>query len=190
MKDSIKYILLFSFIAPLIFFVTLFAYQMGDEYVLTTLDNVTQNLTPQLGVSVPMQNHIAELPVDYRNLPIPFDIGFLLSFLVVFIGTIVMASKEPESSWFSFFGTVTFGFMVFLFFTGWIISLTDWFVLNLIENFLGFDIGSTPMFYYWITTLGTIIFIWYIIVVLVNKLNFTFKRESDNKNINIPGGNV
>jgi len=190
MKKYTNIILWFSFIVVLLFFVVLLTYQVGDEYVVTLLDNVTQNITPGLGVSVPMQNHIHSLPTIYRALPVPYDLGFVVAFLTVFIVSVVSAYKSKESSWFSFFGTITMSFMIFLFFSGWIISLKDWFVLNLIENFLGFDLATTPIFLYYITNIGIINLIWFVVLVLVNKLNFTFQRKDDSDNINIPGGNV
>ena len=190
MKTYINIIVWFSFMVVLFLFMGIFIYQTGDEFVLTPLDNVTQNLTSELGVSQDMRDHINDLPVQYRALPEPYDLGFIISFLIIFMASIISSIKSKEESWLSFFGTITIGFMVFLFMTGFFITLSDWFVLNLIQNFLEFDLSTTPIFLYYINNIGIINTVWFILLVIINKLNFTLIRGDDKNNINIPGGNV
>ena len=171
-----------------IFFIGILTYQIGDEYVLETLDNVTTSIAPGLGISSNMETHIHSLPEEYRALNIPYDLGFVMGFLVFFIASIYSSYKTKESSWLSFFGTITLGFMMFLFMTEYIIVIKDWFILNLIENFLNFELATTPIFYYYVNNMGIINLIWFVTLVIVNKLNFTFARETDENDINIAGG--
>lgn len=190
MNKALSLIIWFGFIAAFIFFVQVFIFEIGDEYMLTPLDDIVTNVSPQLGVSGAMEDHIHSLPVEYRALNMPYDLGFVISFIVVFLVSILSSYKAPEISWFSFFGKITMGFMIFLFMTGFIITLKDWLVLNLIENVLGFELSTTPIFFYYLNNIGFINMLWFVVILLVNKLNFTNVRETDENNINIPGGNV
>lgn len=190
MNKGLSIIIWFSFIATFIFFTNVFIFEIGDEYVLTPLDDLVTNVSPILGISAPMESHIHGLPEEYRALNIPYDLAFVISFIVVFFTSILTSYKAPEISWLSFFGKVTIGFMIFLFVTGFIITMKDWLVLNLIENVLGFELSTTPIFFYYLNNIGFINFMWFIVILLVNKLNLTNIRESNESNINIPGGNV
>lgn len=187
---GINIMIWFSFIAVLIFFSTVLIYQTGDEYVLTPLDNISKQIAPDMGISEPMQTHIESLPDEYRDINVPYDLGFVLAFITVFTISISSAIKSRQQSWFEFFGTITIGFMILLFMTGFFITMKEWFVFNLIENFLQFDLGTTPIFYFYINNIGIINFIWMIGLVLLNKLDLTTIREDDQNNINIPGGNI
>ena len=184
----INIILAFSFMVVVIFFYSLLIYQIGDEYVLAELDNVTTQIAPSMGVSGSMQTHIHSLYEDYQNLNVPYDLGFVITFILFFSSSIWSAHKSKELGWLSFFGVLTIGFMIFLFTTGFIVTIKDWFVLNLIENFLGFELATVPIFNYYINNMGMINLFWFVVLMVVNKLNFTFARDTED-DVNVIGGN-
>jgi len=177
MNKLFSVIFLFTMITIFGFFISVFIFQVGDELILTKINNVTQEVGANIGISSQMSTHIDDSLTSYRNLIIPYDLFFLLGFITTFLFSLFSAFKSKEQSWFSFFGTITFGLIIFLFITGFIVTIKDWIVLNLIQNVLSFDLNTTPIFFFYIDNLGMINFIWAIVLILVNKLNFTINRN-------------
>jgi len=177
MKKLLGFIFMFSLFSIFAFFSALFIFQVGDELILTPIQNMSNN--SGINISVQMQTHINDSLAGYKNLNVPFDLYFLTSLILTFISSIWVSFKNREESFISFFGLITIGLLGFLFMAGIVNSIADWIVLNMITNFLGFDITSTPIFNWYITNLTFINFIWASILLLVNKLPFTLRREQD-----------
>ena len=160
-------------------FIYIFIYQMGDEYILTTLDNTSTTMIAGMGINTPMANYIHSLPDDYRNLNIPFDLIFL-AFLIMAIGASVYATiRVKEEGWWSFFGLLTIGMMIVLLISSYVSLVKDWLILNLFDNFLEVSIETLPFFYWWVSHMGLFNFVWALALILLNKLNFTYNRDYD-----------
>ena len=179
MNKLFGYIFFFSIISVLGMFMSVFIFQVGDELILTEIYNTANSTYDSLGISSEMQTHIGGALEDYRDLNIPYDLFFLGSFISIFGLSLFSAYGSREESYASFFGAITIGMMVFLVLTGFIVTIKDWIVLNLIQSVLSFDLTSTPMFFFYIDNMGFINFIWAFILIVINKLVFTLNRTDD-----------
>lgn len=191
MRAFLNLIIWFSVMSVFMFFAGVLMYQIGDEFVIKEVNDVANNVSGTLGISTEMQTSINKARTDYSNLDFQYDLFFLISFCMTFILSVVAAYKSRESSWFTFFGTITLGFMMILFFISIINTVNDWLILNLIENFLEFELATTPIFYYYVSNIGMVNFVWMVVLVLINKLNLSEVRASgDDEDINIIGGRI
>lgn len=179
MNKLYSYVMLFAIVSVMAFFMAIFVYQVGDQYILTEIESVANSSYDQLGISNEMQNSISGNLDEYRNLNIPYDLFFLASWISVLGLSIITAYNSREQSYYSFFGGLTLGLMLFLVVTGIVTTITDWIVVNLIQNVVNFNIETTPIFNFYISNLGIINFLWAFILLTINKLPFTLNRRED-----------
>lgn len=179
MNKLFSYVLGFSLIGILGFFFAVFIFQIGDEYILTNINNVANDSYINLGVSTDMQTHIGDSLTAYRDLIIPYDLFFLFSWVAVFGMSLITAYKSREDSYMSFFGSITIGLIVFMFVLSFLVTIFDWIVLNLIQGVVSFDLTTTPIILFYIDNIGFISFIWASILIIINKLTFALIRGQD-----------
>jgi len=184
MNKLFSYVLSFSLIGILGFFFAVFIFQIGDEYILTELNDVANDSYSGLGISSQMQTHIDDSLTNYRNLILPYDLFFLFSWISVFGLSLITAYKSRETGYMSFFGAITISLMVFLFILSFLIIVVDWIVLNLIQGVVEFDLTTTPIILFYINNLAIISFLWASVLIIINKLNFSLVRGNDDDDIN------
>jgi len=184
MNKLFSYVLSFSLIGILGFFFAVFIFQIGDEYILTELNDVANDSYSGLGISSQMQTHIDDSLTNYRNLILPYDLFFLFSWISVFGLSLITAYKSRETGYMSFFGAITISLMVFLFILSFLIVIVDWIVLNLIQGVVEFDLTTTPIILFYINNLAIISFLWASVLIIINKLNFSLVRGNDDDDIN------
>jgi len=173
MKKLFWFITVFGIFSILIMFYLILIYQVGDEYVLANIETATPAIADNIGISAPMEAHILSLPERYRDLNIPYDIIFLGFLIFAFLTSVVTAMQIKEEGWWSYFGGITILLMVFLLITGYIGIVKDWLIINLFTGFLEVNLSSYPIFNYYVSNMAFLNFIWAIILLTVNKLNFT-----------------
>jgi hypothetical protein len=173
-----------AFTFGIIFFMFMFIayYQIGDTYILTTLDNTTTTMGASMGLNSNMLTYIHSLPVTYRALNIPFDLIFLAFLIMGIVASMYAAIRVQEEGWWSFFGTLTLGMLVILLISSYVAIIKSWLVLNLFDNFLGVSVQTMPLFYWWVNNMGIFNFVWAILLIIVNKINFTYIRDYDTEN--------
>lgn len=182
MNKLFGYIFFFSITSIIGMFFSIFIFQIGDQYVLTELNAVANDSYNNLGISEQMQTHIGDSLQNYRDMNLPYDLFFLLSFITIFGLSIFTAYSSREQSYASFLGSITLGLMMFLFIMGFVITIADWLVLNLIQNVVEFDMNTTPIFLFFTNNLGIISFIWAFLLIIINKLTFTLNRGDEDIN--------
>jgi hypothetical protein len=160
-------------------FLGIFVYQMGDEQILTPLDNISGQAATQMNLSAPIVSALHDLPESYRNLNIPFDLFLLIILISAFTGSVYSAAQTQEMGWWNFFGAITFMLIIFLFISSYLAVVKDWLILNLFVGFLQIDLGTLPIFNWYVTHLGMINFIWGVILITLNKLNFSYNRDTE-----------
>lgn len=179
MKKLFWFITVFGIFSILIMFYLLLIYQVGDEYVLTNLETVTPAIVDNMGIDPQMETHIMSLPQQYRDLNIPWDFIFLGFFIFAFLTSLLAAMQIKEEGWWSYFGGITILLMVFLLITGYIALVKDWLVTTLFVGFLEVNLATMPIFNYYVTNMGFINFLWAVILMTANKLNFSYNRIDD-----------
>lgn len=161
------------------FFIAVFLHDIGRTEVLDNVDSFITTYESSQPLSSEMSTFIHNQPAVYSALTIPYDLFFLVIFLFFFVSSVFTAYKTQETGWFSFFGGITLMLVVFLFISTFATTLTDWIINTLIVDFVGFDMGNTPIIQYYYDNLGLINFIWALIILFVNKMSFSFKRDQE-----------
>jgi hypothetical protein len=173
-------IVLFFMIAfTITFFMAVFLHDIGRTEILDRIDTVAYEVEDKLVISDSMKAEIHNYPVEYSALNIPYDLFFLATFLMFFISSLSFAYMSRATGWFSFFGALTMVLIIFLFITTFTTAIVDWLIIELIINFVGFDLGNTPLIQFYYDNLGIINFIWALLIIMVNKLDFTNRRNED-----------
>lgn len=172
-------ILFFMIGFTITFFVALFLHDIGRTEVLDNVDNFITEYESSQPLSSAMSAYIHAQPDEYSALTIPYDLFFLATFIFFFITSLYSAYKTQEAGWFSFFGGLTLLLVIFLFVGTFATTLTNWITQTLIEDFIGFSLNNTPIIQYYYDNLGIINFIWALLLIFVNKLNFNFSRQSE-----------
>ena len=179
LKSTLTLVIMFGLSSVLIMFMSLFIYQAGDELILTPVAGFVNETAADLGLSSQITDNTNSALSQYKNLNIPFDLFFLATWISIIVVSVLTAYKSKEEGWFSFFGTLTIGIMLILFVSSYFILIKDWLVLNLIENFLEFELGTTPIFNFYISNMAIVNFVWIIALILINKLNFSINRDTE-----------
>lgn len=172
--------LAFMIVTVIAFFAVVFVQEIGHDNILIPLANISNQSAGTLGLSSTMQDYIQEQPDNFNAVIVPYDLYFLLSFLATFISSVIVSYKSREESFMSFFGLITIGMMIFLFVLGFMQTVQDWIITNLIEGFLEFDLITTPIINWYFDNVEIINFAWAAILIIINKINFSFRRETDN----------
>lgn len=181
-KGVLKYLGLllgFGVVFLIIFFVAIFIQDIGRTEILDNIDNFTTNSQTQLGLSDDMKTHIHSLPEDYSAQTIPYDLFFILLFVGMYSSAVYGAANTVESNMFRFFGLIYFGMIALLFVSGIINLIVNWWILNLIQGFVTFDLTTTPIINFYLTNMTIINLILGAILILISKIRFTDKREEE-----------
>lgn len=181
---SFSLVLSFGILFIVVFFMAIFLQDIGRTEILDSIDNYTTNSETQLGISEQMKTHIHSLPQEYSDTSIPYDLFFIIAFFSMYTTALYSAFNAKENNMFRFFGILYIGMIGFLFVTGIMTLIVNWFSENLITGFIGFDLTTTPIINFYLTNMPLINFALGLILILVNKLTFTNKREDDNDLIN------
>jgi len=163
----------------MIFFIAIFMQNIGKTEILDKIDNFTTGAETQLGISEEMKTHIHSLPDDYNDKNIPYDLFFVACFILMYSSALYISYTAKENNMFKFFGVLYIGMIGFLFVTGIVNLIILWFNENLIVGFVGFDLSTTPIINFYLTNLTILHFVLGLILIIVNKLTFTDKREDD-----------
>ena len=190
MNKLFTYVLSFGLLGILGVFFAIFTFQIGDEYILTPINDIANDSYAQLGISEQIQTHIDDSLTNYRSLNLPYDLFFLFSWLGIFGLSLITAYKSREEGYMSFFGSITLGLMIFLFVLSFMVTIFDWIVLNLIQGVVSFDLTTTPIILFYVDNIEFISFIWAVILIIVNKLTFALVRgkEEDINDFTAPQG--
>ncbi len=174
MLSIIMLILAFSIIFIIWFFYYNFLFSVGDEQVITPLNNITLNVANQTNVSAAMITHLESLPGKYRETDLLGDFYFIIFFGSFFLFTIISSLRAARNGAFSFFGTLFVGLIIFLLAAGYFITAVDWLFENLVVNVAQVDISETVLMEAYLNNIMIINFIWALFLIMLNQ--FKFKR--------------
>ena len=106
-----------------------------------------------------------------------FDLFFLFMFLVFVIELFYTASKTSIDNIFSFFGLITMGNMLFLFVLSFVSAVRDWLIDNFYTNLFDLSMVSTPITDIFLSNIGIISFILFLICILISTLDWQQVKE-------------
>lgn len=164
----------FTFIALIFMFSAVFVQQLGEDYLIkdtadigvSILDNSTQLTTPQ--------ESIREIQNDWTNWNIPYDLMFLFVWLMFIVTTIKSSFEANKEGIFSFFGYIFIGSMLLLLITSYVATFSEWFLVEIFYNVFDDLSFSLPIFNFYMSNIGIINFVWWIVLIGVNFIDRRF----------------
>jgi hypothetical protein len=149
-----------------------FIFEIGDDYALAPLTNITEQFNSDDRISDDMVTGIASWRQMYNDINFMPDIYFLAMFLSMFTLTMYASIKSRKMGWISFTGFMTLGSMGFLFIVSIVAQLVaffyDLFFVRLLERWT----YNTPIFDNFINHMGLWAFIWFVLILIVNQVEF------------------
>lgn len=169
-------IVFFAIIGMMSIFTFVFIYEIGRTEILEPIHNITIFVEQSANVSAQMQTFTDDTFQAYEDLDIPYDIYFLAIWMSVIISSLKLALSTRKMNPFQFLGMVFWGLMGLLLVVFFVEQITSWFFDNFfyaIFNDITVEIPITDFFF---DNLGIISAIWFLILLAVNQLEFSFSR--------------
>ena len=172
------FLTVFSLMVILWLFSYNFLFQVGDENLITPLNNFTLDTANQTNVSAQMITHLSGLPDEYRSTDLQSDLYFVIFFASFLITALIIAAKARKEPPLSLFGTLTMGIMLYFLVVSYIETVKDWLIENLIVGVLSIDISNTFIINAYIQDMILINYAILLILIIVNQMDFSFVKNS------------
>jgi len=170
----------FGVVATVFMFLSLLVYDTGKDYVIDISADVGRDVLANYTELPAYQgvDTIDQIQQDYDDFLIPYDIFFLLSFLVAFGSTVFISWQAQREGIFSFFGYIFIGSLLLLLITVFINDFNIWFQANLFDTVFADSNVSTPILDFYLSNMAIINLLWWLILVLVNNMDRNFISRS------------
>lgn len=171
---NIQIIIAFTFVALIFIFSAVFVQQIGEEYLIKETADIGVGILNDSTTLTTPQETIREVQSDWTNWNIPYDLFFLFVW-IMFIGTTIKSSFEANKEGiFSFFGYIFIGSMLLLLITSYVATFSQWFLTEIFYNIFDDLSFSLPIFNFYMSNLGIINFVWWIVLLGVNFIDRRF----------------
>lgn len=174
-------ILGFSIIFIMWLFLYNFYFAIGDEELITPLNNITLGIANSSNVSAQMVAHLESLPQLYRDTDLLADFWFVIFFSSMFLFTVINSLKMAREGPYSLFGVLTIGMIVFLLAAGYFLTTVDWLFDNLVINVAQVDITETPLIEAYLNNIMIINFIWALLLIIINQFKFKLIKKEEGR---------
>jgi len=178
-KGQIWFWILFLAFIGLTVFVALFnatlIRETFSDYIFEPLENTSSRFHNESLISSEMNTHIQSMPGNFRDFNYRVDLLFLLSILSTFISTCVVAYKTRKMNDISFLGYLFFGSEILLLLLSFVNQVIDYLFQEIYFKLFNTFQFEIPMLNYFFNNLSGICFIWFVILLIINK--FDFKRD-------------
>ena len=170
-------IISFALVSISYFFLSVFIFEGGKTYLIEPTadigrDIIEQNTDPSINSSY--YAAITAKENEYSNFAFPFDLFFLLTWIIAYVGTVVTAFKVNKEGVFSFMGSLFVGSLLILLITVFVSDFTSWFLSEIFNKVFSDTVISMVIFNFYVANLGLINFIWWISIILINIIDRTF----------------
>ena len=171
--------LIFSLFIVMFIFVVLLINSEGGDKIISPLTNFSRDLGTETNLSVNMMNHFENNEQRYNNFNLRLDIMFLLLLLLTISSTITAAIISREAGTFSFLGYLVMGLAFVIFILGYINTIQEWLVFNLLIQASSLNLALYPIMNFYFKNTLLIHFIWATSLIIINKFNFDllFRRQ-------------
>ena len=169
---GISYLVLsFMLIITVFLFYAIFLYEIGGDNVIDPTTNLTLIAGASANISTEMSTAISGYAQSYRDNEPPWDVFFILTFIVFFVSSVIISMLAKKESAIGFFSTITIGMMIFLLVFGFIDQITTWLFDNLIVGVLEFDLSTTPFINFYYQNIQLVSFFWALLIFIVNQFD-------------------
>jgi len=179
-KANIMYIsglaLVFSLISIIFIFVALFGFGIGNDYLIWTMQNLTEEMEQDGMIKSGMSTTTQEWGDDYTSFNFHLDDLWLIAYIVFVSSSLVLAYQTRKQGYISAFSYLFYVLMFVLFLLTIFSTLTDWFNSEIIEKVFPSASITLPKFYHYTSNLGIYTSIHLGLCVIVNLFDFDFTK--------------
>lgn len=169
LTKALSLILGFFLIGSFFMFMVYLIQDIGTDYVVEPLHNISKDLGGDLGVSTQMMDNFDDIKTDYESRVFPADLFFLALWLLTLVGSVYIAAKASKLPVISFLGFLFIMIFFFLVMVSIVSQITDWVINEIFLKVFSDNIISTPIFDWVFENMGIISFIWAMLLLLVNQ---------------------
>ena len=116
-------IIAFGLVAMVYFFSAVFLYESGAEFFISPLAIIGKVIisdTTISSINTSVSATIDKVESSYLNFGFPFDLFFLVTWILAFAGTVVLAFKSNKQGIFEFFVYLFIGTLILLLITSYV----------------------------------------------------------------------
>ena len=168
-------IIIFGVIALITMFGLIFVKEVGDQYLSEPLTDISLEILNNTNSPSDFSTTINNAEIAYNNIVIPYDLLFLIIWIMVLGGVFVTAYKVKKMPVYSWLGMLFIGSMMFLLITGFIAQFTDWFLDSFYNNLFSDIDLNTPIMDFYFENMSLINFVTFAIALLLNRIDVTLE---------------
>lgn len=176
-KNIFGMIVIFGLVSTIALFMSIFLWAFNNDYILYELNVKAEDLKDDGLISQYDVDQIEAKGNEHATLNFYFDYWWLASYIIMFIGTILVAYYSKEESTFSFLSYLFFGSMVLLFAIFLVDQFTGWFIEDIFYKMLPHIEGSMPIYEYYMAHMGIISFIHFLLCLFANMFHDKIKES-------------
>jgi len=168
-------ITIFGVVALIFMFGLIFIKEAGDQFLGTPLTNTALSVLNNSPAPQNFSNSINTIQSTYDGIDLPYDLFFLIFWILESGGVFYLAYKVKKASIYSWIGMVFIGSMMFLLITGFVAQFTDWFIANFYDLlFSGINL-STPIMDFYFENMALINYLTFAIALFLNRIDVSIE---------------
>jgi len=149
--------------------------EAGDQYLANPLTNISLNVLNNSNAPASFSNTVDNLHTTYDGIEIPYDLIFLIFWIIESGMVFLMAYKVKKMPIYSWFGMVFIGSMMFLLITGFVAQFTDWFIESFYNNLFSDLSLNTPIMDFFFNYMALINYITFAVALFLNRIDVSIE---------------
>ena len=167
--NFLKLIFAIPIIALMGFFGVIGLYEIGSEFVIDDIHNITKDIAQDQNVSSGFITNMDNYKNNYDTIDFNFDEILFSLIFVAFISSLFVAIKSDPLPTFNFFSYVTVGLMFMLLLMSFVDQVTTWFINDFMDFILDDTTITTPFMDWYFENISFIHMIWFALLLLLNQ---------------------
>jgi len=168
-------ITIFGVIALFFMFGLIFVKEAGDQYLSEPLTNIALNVLNTTSAPSNFSNTITNIQTTYNGINLPYDLFFLIFWIIESGGVFYLAYKVKKYPIYSWIGLVFIGSMMFLLITGFVAQFTDWFIANFYDLLFSSLNLNTPIMDFYFNNMALINYLTFAIALFLNRIDVSIE---------------
>jgi len=152
-------------------FLVIFYDQAVDQYLISEISNISHSIADNVGLGAGYSETLTSLDGSYSSRYIPFDVFFVLIFIMAFSLITKSSLEAKKQGVFSFFGYIFLGSMMFLMSMFFIAQFTEYFITNIYIPIFNDTIIDTPITFFFFTNVKWIAFALFLWCGMINQFD-------------------
>ncbi len=154
-------------------FIANFMFEVGDSYIMPTIENVSLQYAQQANLSNTTITLITEARANYTTSgqAVPYDLYFFIGIFIVFMLNVSTSLGTRKYGYISFFGLTGIGIMFILALLTVLEQVRTWLMNNIFYAMFGTPTLSTPFIDWFNLHIGWVAFFWIIIMLIINQFD-------------------